>query len=93
LSGLRDPPAARSAIAAKSLAALSRAEAQQWHREVQIVFQDPHAALDPRMRVFDSVGEPLRVAHAGTRGRAGSANHGSAGAGWHRWRNVCPLPA
>jgi peptide/nickel transport system ATP-binding protein len=30
-------------------------------REVQVVFQDPAAALDPRMRVADIVMEPLRV--------------------------------
>ncbi len=30
-------------------------------REVQIVFQDPASALDPRMRVEDIVLEPLRV--------------------------------
>jgi len=30
-------------------------------REVQVVFQDPASALDPRMRVADIVLEPLRV--------------------------------
>jgi peptide/nickel transport system ATP-binding protein len=30
-------------------------------REVQVVFQDPAGALDPRMRVADIVMEPLRV--------------------------------
>ena len=30
-------------------------------REVQVVFQDPASALDPRMRVADVVLEPLRV--------------------------------
>ena len=30
-------------------------------REVQVVFQDPASALDPRMRVSDIVLEPLRV--------------------------------
>jgi peptide/nickel transport system ATP-binding protein len=30
-------------------------------REVQVVFQDPASALDPRMRVADIVMEPLRV--------------------------------
>jgi peptide/nickel transport system ATP-binding protein len=31
------------------------------HREVQVVFQDPASALDPRMRVGDIILEPLRV--------------------------------
>jgi ABC-type glutathione transport system ATPase component len=30
-------------------------------RTVQVVFQNPHAALDPRSSVFASVAEPLRV--------------------------------
>jgi ABC-type glutathione transport system ATPase component len=30
-------------------------------REVQVVFQDPASALDPRMRVADIIREPLRV--------------------------------
>ncbi len=30
-------------------------------REVQVIFQDPSSALDPRMRVHQIIGEPLRV--------------------------------
>jgi oligopeptide/dipeptide ABC transporter ATP-binding protein len=35
-------------------------------RDFQIVFQDPHSALNPRMRIIDSVMEPMRSARAGT---------------------------
>ncbi len=38
-------------------------------RRMQMVYQDPFGALNPRMRVLDLVGEPLRV-HRLTRGRA-----------------------
>ena len=31
------------------------------HRLIQMVFQDPTSSLDPRQRVIDAVGEPLRV--------------------------------
>ena len=34
---------------------------QSVRREVQVVFQDPASALDPRMRVDDIILEPLRV--------------------------------
>jgi peptide/nickel transport system ATP-binding protein/oligopeptide transport system ATP-binding protein len=36
-------------------------------RDFQIVFQDPNAALNPRMRIRDSVREPLDILGEGTR--------------------------
>ncbi len=35
---------------------------RQHRRNYQIIFQDPHAALNPRQRVLDSVCEPLEIA-------------------------------
>jgi oligopeptide/dipeptide ABC transporter ATP-binding protein len=46
--------------------ALSPGELRQHRRSFQIIFQDPNAALDPRMTILDSVREPLDVAHIGT---------------------------
>ena len=45
---------------------LSSAELRQHRRSFQIVFQDPNAALDPRMTILESVCEPLDVAGIGT---------------------------
>ncbi|HEY3061269.1 MAG TPA: ATP-binding cassette domain-containing protein [Chloroflexota bacterium] len=43
---------------------------QSLRREVQVVFQDPGSALDPRMRVDDIILEPLRVLGIGGDRRA-----------------------
>lgn len=43
-------------------ATLSRAAQRAHRRDFQIIFQDPHSALNPRMRILDSVMEPLRFA-------------------------------
>lgn len=42
------------------LAASSR-ELRQMRRRMQVVFQDPYAALNPRMRVEEMVGEPVLI--------------------------------
>jgi peptide/nickel transport system ATP-binding protein len=39
----------------------SRTQMRPYRRQLQIVFQDPFASLDPRVPVGDTVAEPLRV--------------------------------
>ena len=53
----------------KNLLALSARELREMRREMQIIFQDPYASLNPRMRVGDIIGEGLEI-HKLARGRA-----------------------
>ena len=49
------------------LAKLSRSEIRPLRRHMQMVFQDPFSSLNPRMTLFDIVGEPLLVQGMRTR--------------------------
>ncbi len=43
------------------MATLPKDEIRPLRREMQMIFQDPFASLNPRMNLFDIVGEPLLV--------------------------------
>ncbi|MGQ7847613.1 ABC transporter ATP-binding protein [Granulosicoccus sp. 3-233] len=48
-------------IAGRATRGLNRRSLQSVRRDVQMIFQDPYASLDPRMTVDEQVAEPLLV--------------------------------
>ncbi len=45
----------------KDLAAMSRKERRNYCKNIQLIFQDPYASLNPRMKVSEILGEPLQL--------------------------------
>ncbi len=50
----------------EAISALRGAKLRHRRRDLQLMFQDPYASLDPRMRVRSIVREPLRIQDIGT---------------------------
>lgn len=43
------------------LSGMGKADLARFRKDVQMIFQDPFSSLNPRMRVGDIIGEPLRI--------------------------------
>jgi glutathione transport system ATP-binding protein len=61
LARLVAPLAGRVEVAGRDIAPLEGAALQALRRDIQFVFQDPYASLDPRLTVGYSVIEPLLI--------------------------------
>jgi oligopeptide/dipeptide ABC transporter ATP-binding protein len=49
------------------LLSLGKKQLRAMRREMQIIFQDPYASLNPRMKIGDIVGEPLVIHNEGAK--------------------------
>jgi peptide/nickel transport system ATP-binding protein len=58
---LEAPSAGRVLLGGQDLHALNAAELRRARSQIQMVFQDPFASLDPRRTVLQTVSEPLAV--------------------------------
>src|SRR6202163_4539534 len=58
---LIEPDGGEIEFEGRDLLALHGAQLRAERREMQMIFQDPFASLDPRMRVGEIVGEPLAI--------------------------------
>jgi len=66
---LIEPTSGEINFLGKNLLSLSQRDLRVARREMQIIFQDPYASLNPRMRVGDIVGEGLEI-HNLAKGKA-----------------------
>lgn len=70
-AGLTDATSGSVEIYGTSLTNVSKGDLRRLRRHVQVVFQDPHSSLDPRMSVRQIVDEPLLVHEVGSRDERG----------------------
>jgi oligopeptide/dipeptide ABC transporter ATP-binding protein len=57
---LIEPTAGEIRLNGERIDQLSRREMRPHRRELQVVFQDPYSSLNPRLKVRDIIGEPLK---------------------------------
>jgi peptide/nickel transport system ATP-binding protein len=60
------PTAGEVCFLGNDITGLSRSDLQKQRREMQMVFQDPHACLNPMMTVGQGIGDPLRIHELGS---------------------------
>jgi len=60
ITHLIPPTAGRVVFEGRDLTAMTPGELRSTRKQMQMIFQDPYASLDPRMTVLDIVAEPLR---------------------------------
>jgi len=75
---LIEPTSGTILLEGRDLLAASRGEMRRLRRDLQIIFQDPFASLDPRFRVEDILSEPL-IIHGDSRADSGPSDKLRAG--------------
>ncbi len=71
---LIEPTSGSIGFEGRNVLAAGRSEMRSLRRDMQIIFQDPFASLDPRYRVEDIVAEPLIIHGIERRENRGSPN-------------------
>jgi peptide/nickel transport system ATP-binding protein len=64
---LIEPTSGEITFERRNVNSLGKRELREMRREMQIVFQDPYASLNPRMKVGDIIAEPLIIHGVGNK--------------------------
>jgi oligopeptide/dipeptide ABC transporter ATP-binding protein len=64
---LIEPTAGEINFAGEDVLSLDKKRLRQLRREMQIIFQDPYASLNPRMKIGDIIAEPLVIHNQGSK--------------------------
>ena len=64
--GLEVPTSGQVLFNGTDLASVKGAKFRELRRDLQFMFQDPYASLDPRMRVKEIISEPMDIARQGS---------------------------
>ena len=64
---LEKPDSGEVTLGGVDVSKLRGGELRRKRRDLQLMFQDPHSSLDPRMRVGEIIAEPLAVQHLGSK--------------------------
>ena len=62
--GLYDATKGAVMLKGNNLVGMSPRMLRPWRRDMQVVFQDPYASLDPRMTIAEIIAEPLHINNA-----------------------------
>ena len=65
IAGLEPPSSGAIELDGRDLATLKGRDAVRIHRDVQMMFQDSYAAMDPRMRIDQILAEPMSIQRTG----------------------------
>ncbi|HJH27749.1 MAG TPA: ABC transporter ATP-binding protein, partial [Methanophagales archaeon] len=64
---LIEPTEGKIIFGGEDITSLNGSELKKLGREMQVIFQNPDSSLNPRMRIYDSIAEPLRIHKIGNK--------------------------
>ena len=61
LVNLYQPTSGKIIFDGKEITALNNSERRRYCKDIQLIFQDPYASLNPRMTIGDIIAEPIKI--------------------------------